>query len=393
MTDFSNACDDGWVDDSAKAISSGFIEYFSMLKDSRSPNKTSHPLLEIIFTTVCAYVCGANSWEGVLEFAKARESWLKRYIALENGLPSLATYWRTFVHLEPCAFEQCFRNWVYTLLGNTKHIAIDGKTLRGVRDKENPDAQLVLVSAWATDKGLLLGQVKTDVKSNEITAIPRLLDMICVKDCLVSIDAAGCQTKIAEKISGLGGEYLLALKGNQGTLKSDVETFFQDALASNWEYLDFERCESIEKGHGRIDTRTVYLVKDMDDCIDNRQWPQIRSVIMVISKRLIKGKESEESRYYITSSGMGVTEAALAIRRHWAIENGLHWSLDVGFREDRQVAQKINLAENLAVLRRIAFTLLKKEKSLLSLENKRMKAAMSEDYLDQVLGLSATEIS
>lgn len=393
MADFDSTCDDEWTDDSARAISSGFIEYFVLLKDPRSSKKTSHSLLEIIFTTVCAYVCGANSWEGVLEFAKARESWLKKYIALENGIPSLATYWRTFVHLEPCAFEQCFRDWVFTLLGDVKHIAIDGKTLRGVHDKTNPGAQLVLVSAWATDKGLLLGQVKTDVKSNEITAIPKLLDLIRVKDCLVSIDAAGCQTKVAEKITELGGEYLLALKGNQGTLRSDVETFFQDALVSNWEHLDFERCESVEKGHGRIDTRTVYLVRNMADCIDERQWPQIQSVIMVVSKRRIKDKESEESRYYITSSRMGVTEAALAVRRHWAIENGLHWSLDVGFREDRQVAQKMNLAENLAVLRRIAFTLLRNEKSSLSLENKRMKAAMSEDYLDQVLGLSSTKIS
>lgn len=393
MVDFSNACDDEWVDDSGKAISTSFIEYFALLKDPRASKKTSHSLLEIIFMTVCAYICGANSWEGVLEFARARELWLKKYISLDNGIPSLATYWRTFVHLEPHAFEQCFSNWVRTLLGDVKHIAIDGKTLRGVHDKENPDAQLVLVSAWATDKGLLLGQVKTDVKSNEITAIPKLLDMICIKDCLVSIDAAGCQTKIAGKISGLGGEYLLALKGNQGNLRSDVETFFQEALARNWEHIDFDRCESVEKGHGRIDTRTVYLIRNMADCIDERQWPQIQSVIMVISKRRIKDKESEESRYYITSSRMGVTEAALAVRRHWAIENGLHWSLDVGFREDRQVAQKMNLAENLAVLRRIAFTLLKKEKSSLSLENKRMKAAMREDYLDQVLGLSATKIS
>jgi len=393
VTDFSSACDTEWLDDSPKVISSSFIEYFAMLKDARLPTKTSHSLLEIIFTTVCAYICGANSWEGVLEFARARESWLRKYISLENGIPSLATFWRTFAHLEPSSFEQCFCNWVHTLLGNTRHIAIDGKTLQGVHDRENPDAHLVLVSAWATDKGLLLGQVKTDVKSNEITAIPRLLDMIRIKDCLVSIDAAGCQTKLAEKISELGGEYLLALKGNQGTLRSDVETFFQDAVSNNWEHLDFERCESVEKGHGRIDTRTVYLVKDMADCIDGTQWPNIQSVIMVNSKRRIKDKESEESRYYISSSCMGVTEAALAIRKHWAIENGLHWSLDVGFREDRQVAQKMNLAENLAVLRRIAFTLLKQEKSTLSLENKRMKAAMSEDYLDQVLGLGAIKIS
>lgn len=369
------------------------IEYFSLLKDPRSVKKTSHSLLEIIFTTVCAYICGANSWEGVLEFAKAREMWLKKYILLANGIPSLVTYWRTFAHLEPNAFEQCFRDWVFTLLGEVRHIAIDGKTLRDVYDKDNPEAQLVLVSAWATDKGLLLGQVKTDIKSNEITAIPKLLDLIRVKECLISIDAAGCQTKIAEKITKLGGEYLLALKGNQSKLRADVEGFFQDALDSDWEHLDYERCESVEKGHGRIDTRTVYLVRNMTDCIDEQQWPKIQSIIMVVSKRRVKDKETEESRYYITSSSMNVTEAALAVRRHWSIENGLHWSLDVGFREDRQVAQKMNLAENLAVLRRIAFTMLKNEKSLLSMENKRMKAAMSEDYLERVLELSSTKIS
>lgn len=245
MTNFNNACDTEWADDSPAVISSNFIEYFAMLEDVRASKKTNHSLLEIIFTTVCAYICGANSWEGVLEFARAREAWLKKYISLENGIPSLITYWRTFAHF----------------------------------------------------------------------------DMIRIKDCLVSIDAAGCQTTLAEKISGLGGEYLLALKGNQGILRSDVEAFFQDAFSSNWEHLDFERCESVEKGHGRIDTRTVYLVKDMADCIDNEQWPNIQSVIMVNSKRRIKDKESEESRYYITSSAMGVTEAALAIRRHWAIES------------------------------------------------------------------------
>lgn len=301
MADFSDPCDDGWADDAERVISSGFIEYFSLLKDPRSVKKTSHSLLEIIFTTVCAYICGANSWEGVLEFAKAREMWLKKYILLANGIPSLVTYWRTFAHLEPNAFEQCFRDWVFTLLGEVRHIAIDGKTLRDVYDKDNPEAQLVLVSAWATDKGLLLGQVKTDIKSNEITAIPKLLDLIRVKECLISIDAAGCQTKIAEKITKLGGEYLLALKGNQSKLRADVEGFFQDALDSDWEHLDYERCESVEKGHGRIDTRTVYLVRNMTDCIDEQQWPKIQSIIMVVSKKTCERQRNrrEQILYYI----------------------------------------------------------------------------------------------
>lgn len=393
VADLESAFRDNWTDDSEIVISKGFIEYFTLLKDMRTASKTSHSLLEIIFTTVCAYICGANSWEGVVEFAKARESWLLQYIEMKNGIPSLSTYWRTFVQLDPQAFSQCFRNWTYTLLGSAKHIAIDGKALRGTWEKDNPDAQLILVSAWATDKGLLLGQVKTDVKSNEITAIPRLLDIICIRDCLISIDAAGCQTKIARQIVDQGGDYLFSLKGNQGKLRKDVEFFFEDALANDWSYCDFESCESVEKGHGRIDTRTVYLVRDMSGCIDETLWPKIQSIIMVASKRCIKGKESVETRYYITSSHMSVTEVALAIRRHWSIENALHWSLDVGFREDRQVSQKKTLAENLAVVRRIALTLLRKEKSRLSLENKRMRAAMSVDYLDHVLGLKSTEIS
>jgi predicted transposase YbfD/YdcC len=387
MDDIEDEINSCWVDDSREAISKGFLEYFSMLEDPRMINKTDHRLLEIVFISVCAYICGFNSWEGVFEFAQARELWLKKYIELKNGIPSRVTYWRTFAHLNPHAFSSCFRNWIYTLLGETKHIAIDGKALRGVHDPGNPDLSLILVSAWATDKSLLLGQIKTDVKSNEITAIPRLLDIICVKNCLISIDAIGCQTEIAKKIIGLEGDYLLALKGNQGMLRTDIETYFQGALESNWEYIDYESCESVEKGHGRIDTRKVYLVRNMHECIDTEKWPQLSSVVMVISSRLIKGKEATETRYYITSSPMGVTEIALAIRKHWAIENVLHWSLDVGFREDRQVAQKMNLAENLATLRRIAFTHLKKESGSLSIENKRIKAAMSTDYLERVLGL------
>jgi predicted transposase YbfD/YdcC len=258
-----------WVDDSQNAISMGFIEYLKLIEDPRQSSKTSHSLLEVIFISVCAYICGANSWDGVFEFAKTREAWLRKYIKLDNGIPSRVTYYRTFAILDPHCFQKCFQEWSYSLIGSTKHIAIDGKTLRGTYDPNNSKKSLVLVSAWATDRGILLGQIKTDEKSNEITAIPKLLDMIHVKNCLVSIDAAGCQTKIAEMIIDKEGDYLLALKGNQGKLKEDVETFFQDAIASNWAYLNVQSCENIEKGHGRVDTRTVYLVKNMSDCIDH----------------------------------------------------------------------------------------------------------------------------
>lgn len=375
-----------WIDDSQKAISIGFIEYFKLIEDPKQSRKTGHSLFEIIFISVCAYICGANSWDGVFEFAKARESWLRKYIPLENGIPSRVTYWRAFTTLDPHSFQKGFREWSSSLIGSTKHIAIDGKGLRGVYDPNNPNTSLILVSAWATDRGILLGQVKTDVKSNEITAIPKLLDLIHVKDCLISIDAIGCQVDIAKKISDLGGDYLFSLKGNQGSLKDDVEHFFQDMIAMNWKGFDYEYIESLEKGHGRIDSRKVYLVRA--DAEMKEKWAKIDSLVLVISSREIKGKESIEYRYYISSSAMKVDEMSLAIRRHWSIENGFHWSIDVGFREDRQVAQLGNLSENLAVLRRIAFNYLNQidwTDCQLSIENKRLKAAMSTDFLELIL--------
>lgn len=382
-----------WVDDSQNALSIGFIEYLKLIEDPRQSAKTSHSLLEIIlFQCVLIFVVLIAGME-CLNLQKL-VTWLRKYIRLENGIPSRVTYDRTFAALDPSCFQKCFQEWSYSLIGSTKHIAIDGKTLRGTYDPDNSKKSLVLVSAWATDRGILLGQIKTDAKSNEITAIPKLLDMIHVKNCLVSIDAAGCQTKIAKMIIDKAGDYLLSLKGNQGKLKEDIEAFFQDALESNWTHLNFQSCETIEKGHGRVDTRTVYLVKSMNDCIDQKQWPKIQSVVLVISKRCIKNKESSESRYYITSSSMNVTEIALAIRKHWSVENGFHWSMDVGFREDRQVAQLGNLAENLAVLRRVAFNYLNQVKDSgekdrpLSIENKRLKAAMSTEFLEKVLQLN-----
>jgi predicted transposase YbfD/YdcC len=378
-----------WVDDSHNAVSIGFIEYLKLLEDPRQCNKTGHNLFEIIFISLCGYICGANSWDGVFEFAKAREAWLRNHISLANGIPSRVTYWRTFSSLNPQNFQKCFLKWSHTLIGPSKHIAIDGKALRGVYDPDNSQSSMILVSAWATDRGILLGQVKTDVKSNEITAIPKLLDLIFIKDCLVSIDAAGCQVDIAKKIADLEGDYLFSLKGNQGSLKDDVEHFFQDMIGMNWEGLDYEYLESCEKGHGRIDSRKIYLVQADEEM--RKRWINIKGLVLVISKRKLKEKETEERRYYITSSTMKIDGIALAIRKHWSIENGFHWSIDVGFREDRQVAQMGNLAENLAILRRIAFNYLnqvERENRQLSIENKRLKAAMSTDFLEKILKIS-----
>lgn len=379
-----------WIDDSQKAVSIGFLEYFKLIEDPKQSRKTGHNLFEIIFISVCAYICGANSWDGVFEFAKAREVWLKKFIPMENGIPSRVTYWRAFTTLNPHSFQKGFRDWSNSLIGSTRHIAIDGKALRGIYDPTNPHASLILVSAWATDRGILLGQVKTDVKSNEITAIPQLLELIQVKNCLISLDAMGCQVDIAKKITDLGGDYLFSLKGNQGTLKDNVEHFFEDMIGMNWEGFDYEYVENVEKGHGRIDSRKVYLIKADEEM--KEKWNNINSLVLVISTREIKGKESTEHRYYISSSPMKVNEMSAAIRRHWSIENGFHWSIDVGFREDRQVAQLGNLAENLAVLRRIAFNYLNqidRSDCRLSIENKRLKAAMSTEFLETILSLNS----
>lgn len=378
-----------WVDDSKEILSYGFLEHFRALQDPRLLARTSHNLFEVIFIAVCGYICGANSWAGIHEFALERERWLRQWLELKNGLPSCVTYWRVLSQLNPSAFQACFRSWADSLLGENKHIAIDGKQLRGVHDPNNSKASLILVSAWATECSLLLGQVKTDVKSNEITAIPKLLEMVCVKNCLVSIDAIGCQVEIAKKITGLGGDYLLALKGNQGTLEKDVALYFDDALKSDWKGINYEGTSSTEKGHGRIEERKAFLIKKINWLTQRSSWSKIKGIILITSARTIKGKTTEEKRYFITSASLNIEELALAVRRHWGIENGLHWCLDVGFREDRQVAQKTNLAENLAVLRRIAFNYLRQEKSNLSIENKRLKAAMSTTYLEHILGASA----
>jgi predicted transposase YbfD/YdcC len=376
-----------WEDDTQDVLQEEtFSEYFKILEDPRQASKTAHDLLEIIFIAVCAYICGANSWTGIYEFSKAKEDWLKKVLNLSNGLPSRITYWRVFSAIDAEAFQKSFFNWVKGSFGEYKGaIAIDGKELRGFHDNEG--YPLNIVSAWATEKGLLLGQVQTDVKSNEITAIPQLLDMLNIKDCVISIDAMGCQKEIAKKIINKNGDYILALKGNQGTLREDVELFFSEEK-NNWKTLPYEQVRSIEKGHGRIETREVYVIRDIDWLEQKKEWSNLSAIIMVKSQREIKDKKNIEKRFYITSSKAQIENIAKLIRGHWGIENGLHWTLDVGFREDRQVARNRNLARNLAMLRRISFNHLKQEKnSGLSMENKRFKAAMNTKYLERVLKL------
>lgn len=377
-----------WEDDIEDVLKvETFSEYFQLIEDPRQASKTKYKFIDAIFVAVCAYICGANSWTGIFEFSKARKEWLRKIIDLEI-LPSRVTYWRIFSALDPDVFQKCFFDWVKGVFGwEQEGIAIDGKELRGFHDNNNNP--LNIVSAWATERGLLLGQVETNEKSNEITAIPCLLDMLDVKGSIVSIDAMGCQKGIAKKIIQKKGDYLLALKGNQGTLKNDIELFFNDAEKTHWKNIQYEQVRSIEKGHGRIETRKVFVVREVNWLDQKHEWQNLSAIVMVKSEREKKEKPTKETRFYITSSTLEIEKIAMYIRHHWGIENGLHWSLDVGFREDRQVARNRTLARNIALLRRIAFNHLKQEfASKLSIENKRFKAAIDINYLEEVLKLN-----
>ena len=245
-----------------------------------------------------------------------------------------------------------------------------------------------MVSAWASQNRLLLGQIKTDEKSNEITAIPQLLDMIDINSCIVTIDAMGCQKNIAEKIISNKGDYILNLKGNQNALWADVDLFFKDAVETNFKDIEYDFFSSQEKGHGRIEIRNVYGVSDIDWLFGKEKWKSIKSIVLVESTREIKGKRTFERRYYISSLKSSAKEFSSNIRKHWGIENSLHWCLDVGFREDRSVSRNATSGENMTILRRMAFNLLKKDKTAKrSIENKRLKAALDEKYLENILGL------
>lgn len=382
-----------WIDDSEEVIAENFEIHFNELKDPRMARKTKHALIEVLFIAVSAYICGASSWTGIYEFSRSRETWLKKYITLNNGLPSRITYWSIFSIIEPKTFEKCFLGWTRSLLKNgaEKQIGLDGKALRGYYSLEESQASLILVSAWATEAGLVLGQLKVEEKTNEITALPELIEALNLKETVVTCDAMGCQTEIAAKIVDKGGDYLLALKGNQGTLEEDVRLYFEGELKGTRRDLKFN--ETIEKGHGRIETRKTYVSHDISWLEQRERWKNLRSLIMVEAKRAIKGKTSNERRFYISSKEASAKELGERVRKHWAVEV-FHWYLDVAFDEDRKTTRNKVVSENLGVLRRMAFNVLKMDKTKgLGMENKRLKAALDPAYLDKLIMQGLGEIS
>ena len=363
------------------------IGHFSPLEDQRCPINRRHVLIEMIVIAIAAVMCGADGWVAVAQFGRSKETWLREFLSLPNGIPSHDTFGRVFSLLQPEAFEDCFRSWVASIreMIPGEIIAVDGKTLRRSHDRTAGLAALHLVSAWAAANRVVLGQVATEAKSNEITAIPQLLALLRIKGCIVTIDAMGCQTKIAEQIIEQEGDYVLALKGNQGTLASEVEEAFIDADAKDYEGMESEFLETAEHGHGRIENRRYRTLGDLCGVPRSALWRAMNMIGMVESQRTVDGKTSCETRFFIGSIGTDATCFARAVRDHWGVENELHWTLDVAFREDDSRVREPAARENLAVLRHIALTRLKKDNTNLGIKNKRLKAGWDEHYLAKLL--------
>jgi predicted transposase YbfD/YdcC len=367
------------------------ISHFSVMKDPRYGNHQQHKLMDILVIAIAATICGADTWVDMENYGESRKEWFSEFLELDNGIPSHDTFGRVFSLLSAAEFEKCFMAWVEDIreLLDGEIIAIDGKTVRRSYDRTKGMKPIHLVSAWATQNRLILGQKKVSEKSNEITAIPELLDLLMLKGCIVTIDAMGCQKEIAQKIVEKEADYVLAVKGNQKGLHEDLELFFKDAKQTDFKEVDHGFYKTVNKDHGRMEIRRHWLTSSIDWLPSKKDWTGITQIGMVESERHQNDRISVERRYYITSMLGSVEQFSQAVRYHWAIENSLHWVLDVAFREDDQ---RIRYgAHNAAILRRLALNLLKQEKtSKRSIKSKRLKAGWDPDYLKKVLSISST---
>lgn len=357
------------------------IEYFSGIEDPRKWRNVQHKLEDIIIISIIATIAGAEGWEEIEEYGKCKKAFFETILELPNGIPSHDTIRRVFMLMHPESFEVCFKSWTLGVAKKKEGIVpFDGKTLRRSYDGSKSKNAIHTVSAWSAENQLVLGQLAVADKTNEITAIPQLMDLLDLKGAVVTIDAMGTQTKIAEKIREKEADYILALKGNQGYLKEVVESGFQHRVVNDTH-------ESIDKDHGRIETRKCDVINQIDWMDEEKdRWADMKSIIRVQATREIKGKQKEETRYYISSIKDSAVFLNNSIRAHWEIENKLHWSLDIAFREDESRKRAGKSAENFSIVRRIALNLLKNEKSFkLGLKGKRLKAAWDEDYLMKIL--------
>lgn len=367
-------------------------ECFGDLSDPCVQGRCEHKLIDILIIAVCGVITGAESWVEIETFGKTKEAWLSTFLDLANGIPSHDTFGRTFSILDGVAFQQCFTRWVENVFHVTKGqvIAIDGKTARRSHDKTIGKDAIHMVSAWARTNGIVLGQRKVDDKSNEITAIPDLLRILDVSGCIVTIDAMGCQKKIAQTIRDEKADYVLRVKDNQGKLHQDLQDWFAHADQVNFAHMDYAYHETINKSHGRLEIRRCWTVSDalaFEYIRHHEGWADLQTIVRVQRERRQGEKIEHETAFYISSLENDAQRILEATRHHWSIENSLHWVLDVTFREDGSRIRTGNSPQNMAVLRHLALNILKNDKSKGSLRNKRYKAALDTTFLSELLGL------
>jgi predicted transposase YbfD/YdcC len=380
------------------------IEHFKNLADPRVNRTKDHDLIDVLIIAICTLLCAGESFNDMEDFGKAKQDWFKTFLSLRNGIPSHDTFNRVFAALDPQQFLECFLAWTQSVRQavGQEIVALDGKALRRALNQDQ--SVKYIVSAWAEGNGLVLGQLKVADKSNEITAVPQLLRVLELSGCIVTIDAMGCQKKIAKEIIEADADYVLALKGNQETVHEEVKAFLDTTLAEKQgprlpgaklsrAAAHLATKETVEKDHGRIETRRYYQSAELDWFADRSKWEGLQSVGMVEAIREVQGKTSVERRYYLCSLPLGVETFARAVRGHWGVENKLHWALDVCFREDQSRARAGHAAENLATLRRLALNLLKREKTKKrGLRGKMLNASWDHPYLLRLLGVQPMEI-
>jgi predicted transposase YbfD/YdcC len=381
-----------------KAVTTSLEEHFGNITDPRIERTRLHKLIDILVIAICGAICSCDSWEDVEEFGKAKQEWFETFLELPNGIPSHDTFNRVFARIDPIEFRTCFIDWVSAaseLIGG-QVIAMDGKVLRRSRDRGIGKGAIDMVSAWACANHLVLGQVKVDEKSNEITAIPQLLKALEISGCIITIDAMGCQTEIAKTIVEEQADYVLALKDNQGNLFEDTQKLFEDLESSQYQAYIYDYEKTVNKGHGWIEIRECWTISDPQILCHLRgfqNWEKLMTVSRIRSQRWIGDEKTCEDRFHIASI-VGAKRVLAAARSHWGIENNLHWTLDMAFDEDHCRVRKDNGPENFAILRHIALNLLKQEKtSKRSINGKRLLAGWKEDYLLKVLsGLAQFQI-
>lgn len=362
--------------------SKSLIEHLSIIPDPRVTGRCDHRLVDIIVIAITAILCGADDWNSIEGFGKAKEEWFRKFLQLPSGIPSHDTFRRVFAQISPTVFQECFIEWVRDVAGTIKGvIAIDGKTVRRSHDRVLGKKAIHMVSAWAAENSLVLGQVKTDEKSNEITAIPALLQLLDISGCIVTIDAIGCQKVIAKQIIEQEGDYVLALKGNQSGLQEAVESAFEQADSVGYKDYPVDYFETSERSRNRVETRRHWTIECDGLLEQTKLWEGLNIIGMVECERTLNDRTTIEYRYYIGSIENNAQLLGKSVRDHWGIENKLHWRLDMGFREDESRIRKGHSAENFAVMRHFAINLLKQDKlTKLGVKNKRLKAGWDGEY-------------